>query len=102
MDLGLFDSYASSPAELRSVVDDVASQMALVSADVIKDIKVGLSSLDARAKAFEQETKTFLRLGRTTEAQDLTKRSMKVSGNQTRNAFELGLDKTFLQLYQSV
>ena len=89
-----------SQQELTQEVDKLAKRIAVFNAGALNGTKASIRSSGPSEKQLADDLATFNRLVGGEEAQRALARFLELSGNQTRSAFELGLDQTTVELYE--
>jgi len=89
-----------SQKELRQEVDKLAKRIAVFNAGALNGTKASIRSSGPTEKQLADDLATFGRLVGGAEAQRVLASFLALSKNQTRSAFELGLDQTMVDLYE--
>ena len=92
-------AYASQK-ELTQAVDTLAKRIAVFPAGALNGTKVSIRSNGPTEKQLADDLATLVRLSGGEEAQWAFARFLELSEDQKRNAFELGLDQTMVDLYE--
>lgn len=89
-----------SQKELTQEVDKLAKRIAVFNAGALNGTKASIRSSGPTEKQLADDLATFGRLVGGAEAQRVLASFLALSKNQTRSAFELGLDQTMVDLYE--
>ncbi|MCJ1246823.1 hypothetical protein MMC30_004032 [Trapelia coarctata] len=89
-----------SQKELTQEVDKLAKRIAVFNAGALNGTKASIRSTGPTEKQLADDLVTFNRLVVKAETQKVLARFLELSKNQTRSAFEVGLDQTMLDLYE--
>jgi enoyl-CoA hydratase/carnithine racemase len=96
--IGWYNEYYSTSAELSARVNALAKYISTQSISAINGTKVGLPPASPSNSIYETDAEAFIAAVSTPEAQRLTKKFIQLSDGQTRNAFELDIPESLVQL----
>jgi enoyl-CoA hydratase/carnithine racemase len=99
-EIGWFNEYLSKSQELRQAMDKIAKRIALNPAPAIATNKWPLLYLLSAISKYEADNTEFVKLLADPVVKINLRRALELSQNQSRNAWELGLPVTLVQILE--